>query len=99
VPLPTEAPPPSARTVPIAQEHPRVGATAGDCFARCDVVELTIELTTMQRSDGAGASLRNATHSAVRPRVAGRLHGPDDAQVEPREVDVGRRAIAHRSDI
>ena len=54
MPLPTEAPPPSARTVPIAQEHPRVGATAEDCFARCDVVELTIELTTMQRSDGAG---------------------------------------------
>jgi len=27
-------------------------------------------------------------------RGGGRLHGPDDAQVEPREVDVGRRAIA-----
>jgi len=35
-----------------------------------------------------------ATHSAVGPRAGGRLHGPDDAQVEPREVDVGRRAIA-----
>jgi hypothetical protein len=28
------------------------------------------------------------------PRVGGRLHGPDDAQVEPREVDVGRLATA-----
>ncbi len=27
-------------------------------------------------------------------RGGGRLHGPDDAQVEPREVAVGRRAIA-----
>ena len=35
-----------------------------------------------------------ATHSAVVPRAGGRLHGPDDAQVEPREVAVGRRAIA-----
>jgi len=38
------------------------------------------------------------THSAVLPRAAGRLHGPDDAEVEPREVDVGRRAIARTSD-
>jgi len=37
---------------------------------------------------------RNATHSAVGPPAAGRLHCSDDAQVEPREVDVGRRAIA-----
>ena len=35
-----------------------------------------------------------ATYSAVVPRAGGRLHGPDDAQVEPREVDVVRRAIA-----
>ena len=35
-----------------------------------------------------------ATHSAVLPWAGGRLHGPDDAQVEPREVAVGRRAIA-----
>ena len=35
-----------------------------------------------------------ATHSAVVPRAGGRLHRPDDAQVEPREVAVGRRAIA-----
>ena len=37
---------------------------------------------------------RIATHSAVLPWAGGRLHGPDDAQVEPREVAVGRRAIA-----
>src|SRR6516165_3736568 len=36
----------------------------------------------------------NATRSAVVPWAAGRLHSPDDAQVEPREVNVGRRAIA-----
>ena len=35
-----------------------------------------------------------ATHSAVSPRSAGRLHHPDDAQGEPREVDVGDRAAA-----
>jgi hypothetical protein len=32
-------------------------------------------------------------HSAVGPQAGGRLHRPDDAQVGPREVDVGRRAI------
>jgi hypothetical protein len=35
-----------------------------------------------------------ATHSAVVPGAGGRLHRPDDGQVEPREVAVGRRAIA-----
>jgi hypothetical protein len=35
-----------------------------------------------------------ATHSAVVPRAGGRLHGPDDAQVEPRQADLGRHAIA-----
>jgi len=35
-----------------------------------------------------------ATHSAVVPRAGGRLRGPDDAQVEPREVDLARRATA-----
>jgi hypothetical protein len=35
-----------------------------------------------------------AAHSAVVSRAAGRLHGPDDAQVEPCAVAVGRRAIA-----
>jgi len=44
--------------------------------------------------DGSDRDERFATHSAVRPRAAGRLHSPDDAQVESREVDVRRRAIA-----
>jgi len=35
-----------------------------------------------------------ATHSADVLWAAGRLHGRDDAQVEPRELDVARRAIA-----
>jgi hypothetical protein len=35
-----------------------------------------------------------ATDSAVVAWAGGRLHGPDDAQVERREVDLGRRAIA-----
>jgi hypothetical protein len=42
---------------------------------------------------------RNATHSAVVSWAAGRPHGPDDAEVEPGEVDVGRRATALLSDI
>ena len=37
---------------------------------------------------------RNATHSAVLPWADGRRHRPDDAHVEPSEVDVGRLAIA-----
>ena len=43
---------------------------------------------------GGQARLRNATHSAVVPQAGGRLRGPDGAQVEPREVDGGRRAVA-----
>jgi len=35
-----------------------------------------------------------ATHSAVGPWAGGRLHGRDDALLEPRGVDVGRHAIA-----
>ena len=35
-----------------------------------------------------------ATHSAVSPRAGGPLHCPDDAQVEPREAELGRRVIA-----
>jgi len=49
------------------------------------------------RSAGEDPRHRNATHSPVVPWAGGRLHGPDDAQVEPREVAVGRRATSHRS--
>jgi hypothetical protein len=52
-----------------------------------------IALATIQHSAAACASLRSATHPAVVSRVPGRLHGPDDAQVEPREVDVGRAQL------
>jgi hypothetical protein len=45
----------------------------------------------------SGSNNRIATHSPVGPPAGGRLHGPDDAQVEPREVDAGRRAIASAS--
>jgi hypothetical protein len=46
---------------------------------------------------GAQADESYATHSAVVPGAGGRLHRPDDVQVGPREVAVGRRAVAHRS--
>ena len=62
-------------------------------------VTRAIALATIQHSNRADAKLRIATHSAVVSRTAGRLHGPDDAQVEPREVDVERRAIALLLDI
>ena len=45
------------------------------------------------------ARLRNATRSAVSPRAAGRLHRPDDAQAEPRELTAARTAafIGHET--
>jgi hypothetical protein len=54
----------------------------------------TIAFAPAGRRRRRRARLPNATHSTVVPRAGGRLHGPDDAQVEPREVAVGRRAIA-----
>ena len=36
---------------------------------------------------GTRADERLATHPAVSPRAAGRLHRPDDPQAEPREAD------------
>ena len=49
---------------------------------------------TKRSPDGSNRNERLATHSAVSPRAGRRLRTPDDAQVEPREVDVGRRDIA-----
>ena len=51
-------------------------------------------LATIHASAGAVADRCFATHSAVSPRAGGRLHCPDDAQTEPREAELGRRAIA-----
>ena len=45
-------------------------------------------------ASSSGARRCFTMHSAVVPRAGGRLHRPDDAQVERREVDVERRAIA-----
>ena len=53
-------------------------ADAGSCRA--------IPMSTIQHSEGVSANLPFATHSPVGPRAGGRLHRPDDAQVEPREA-------------
>ena len=51
-------------------------------------------LVTKERSATVGSG-RSLCHALSRPSVGGgRPHGSDDAQVEPREVAVGRRAIA-----
>lgn len=53
------------------------------CLTACDW------LSTIQHSDGAGASVRFATHSAVLPCAGGLLHSPDDAEAEPLEMTSG----------
>jgi hypothetical protein len=49
---------------------------------------------TKEASAGPSFGDSYATYSTVGPQTAGRLYAPDDAQVEPPEVDVGRRATA-----
>ena len=53
-----------------------------------------IAMATKEASAGPSFGDSCATRSAVSPRPAGRLHGPDDAQVDPRDGDIGRRTIA-----
>jgi hypothetical protein len=84
-----------ATSEPLAETKPGVprdfGLTAAgvgrsradrDCFRHLNATERTIRMATIQHSDGAGASLCFATHPAVSPRAAGRLHRPGDARAE-----------------
>ena len=69
----------------VARRLPRSPASTRARTGRARLLRLSRPL---------GPRCCNATRSAVVPWAAGRLHSPDDAQVEPREVNVGRRAIA-----
>lgn len=86
-----------ANTIAIVSARPidrRRRDVSDDRFRHPDPTELAIELATDRYFGAAGAGHYFATHSPVVPRAGGRLHGPDDAQAKPREVDGGRRAIA-----
>jgi len=51
--------------------------------------QATREQAPAEVSGGPREGFRYATDSVVVPRAGGRLQGPDDAQAEPLEVDVG----------
>lgn len=92
----------SGTNAPRTRERTR-GAAAPICegsydranaFVICTPSNGALALATEDCWASARASHCFATHSAVVPRAGGRLHGPDDAQVEPPQADLGRPAIA-----
>ena len=72
----------------------RVRLPSGLSWATRTASTGTIAFDGEHSRPGAGQRDRFATHSAVLPWADGRLHRPDDAQVEPSEVAVGRLAVA-----
>ena len=81
--------------IPMPRTQPSCRGRADNCIARMMRKSTTRGHRRTPRYCFCRASdCWFATHSTVVPRAGGRLHGRDDAQVEPPEVDVGRRAIA-----
>ena len=84
----------AGRTIPLDGTRSRGRGHRDDSFSSRAGLQPGSAMATEHRSASAYAGHSFATNAIVVPRVGGRLHRPDDAQVEPREAAVGRRAIA-----